>query len=225
MRLLIVEDEPKIAQRLAAGLREAGFETVVCLTGEEALGAARSQAFDALLVDVMLPGISGLEAVRRLRLEGLASPVLFLSAKDSTEDRVRGLNEGGDDYIVKPYALPEVLARIRAILRRSAGAPAQGLVRVADLVWDPSQRRITREGRRVDLTPKEYALATLLLQHPGEVVSRAQIARAVWGLEVVTDGNAVDVQVRRLRRKLDEPFDVKLIHTLRGVGVVLEARP
>lgn len=224
MRLLIVEDEPKIARHLAAGLEEAGFETVVCHTGEEALQRARQGTFDALLVDVMLPGISGLEAVRRLRHDGLGSPVLFLSAKDSTEDRIRGLNEGGDDYIVKPYALPEVLARVRAILRRSAAAPALSQVRIADLVWEPGQRRIMREGRRVDLTPKEYALASLLLQHPGEVVSRAQIVQAVWGMDVVTDGNAVDVQIRRLRRKLDEPFAAKLIHTLRGVGVVLEAK-
>jgi two-component system copper resistance phosphate regulon response regulator CusR len=225
MRLLVVEDEPKIARHLASGLEAAGFQVETCATGEAALDRARSAAFDALLVDVMLPGMSGLEAVRRLRSEGLASPVLFLSARDSTEDRVRGLNEGGDDYIVKPFALAEVLARIRAILRRSSLSPAAGPVKVADLAWEPGLRRITREGRRVDLTPKEYALATLLLQHRGEVVSRAQIARAVWGLEVVTDGNAVDVQVRRLRRKLDDPFEVKLIHTLRGVGVVLEARP
>lgn len=224
MRLLIVEDEPKIARHLASGLEEAGFTAIICHTGEEALHLARAEAFDALLVDIMLPGISGLEAVRRLRQDGMASPVLFLSAKDSTEDRIRGLNEGGDDYIVKPYALAEVLARVRAILRRSAAAPAASQVRIADLQWDPAQRRITREGRRVDLTPKEYALAVLLLQHPGETVSRAQIARAVWGLEVVTDGNAVDVQIRRLRQKLDEPFAAKLIHTLRGVGVVLEVR-
>ena len=224
MRLLIVEDEPKIARHLAAGLQEAGFQAAVCHSGEEALQRVRVEAFDALLVDIMLPGISGLEAVRRLRLEGLSSPVLFLSAKDSTEDRIRGLNEGGDDYIVKPYAMAEVMARVRAILRRSTAAPAAAPVKIADMVWEPALRRITREGRRIDLTPKEYALATLLLQHPGEVVSRAQIARAVWGLEVVTDGNAVDVQVRRLRQKLDEPFAVKLIHTLRGVGVVLEAR-
>jgi two-component system copper resistance phosphate regulon response regulator CusR len=225
MRLLIVEDEPKISWHLAEGLRAAGFEAVACLSGEEALGEARRGPFDALLVDVMLPGMSGLDLVRILRSEGYAAPVLFLSARGSTEDRVRGLDEGGDDYIVKPYALPEVLARVKAILRRSAAPSASGLVRIADLVWDPTQRRITREGRRVDLTPKEYALAALLLQHPGEVVSRAQIARAVWGLDVVTDGNAVDVQIRRLRRKLDEPFPVKLVHTLRGVGVVLEARP
>ena len=225
MRLLIVEDEPKIARHLAAGLEGAGFEAVACLSAEEALRLARQRAFDALLVDVMLPGMSGLDLVRTLRGEGRGAPVLFLSARGSTEDRVRGRNEGGDDYIVKPYALPEVLARVKAILRRSAAPQATGLVRIADLVWDPVQRRITREGRRVDLTPKEYALAALLLQHPGEVVSRNQIGQAVWGLDVVTDGNAVDVQVRRLRRKLDDPFAVKLVHTLRGVGVVLEARP
>jgi two-component system copper resistance phosphate regulon response regulator CusR len=150
--------------------------------------------------------------------------VLFLSAKGSTEDRIRGLNEGGDDYLVKPYALAEVLARVRALLRRSSGAMVSSQVKVADLVWEPTHRRITRDGRRIDLTPKEYALAALLLQNRGEVVSRAQIAQAVWGMDVVVDGNAVDVQVRRLRLKLDEPFPVKLVHTLRGVGVVLEAR-
>jgi two-component system copper resistance phosphate regulon response regulator CusR len=224
MRLLIVEDEPKIGRHLAAGLAEAGFDCDVCGTGEEALRLAGGGAYDALLVDIMLPGISGLEAVQRLRADGLEAPVLFLSAKGSTDDRIRGLNEGGDDYLVKPYALAEVLARVRALLRRSSGTMASSVVKVADLVWEPAHRRITRDGRRIDLTPKEYALAALLLQHRGEVVSRAQIAQAVWGMDVVVDGNAVDVQVRRLRMKLDEPFPAKLVHTLRGVGVVLEAR-
>ncbi len=223
MRILIVEDEAKAAHHLREGLVQAGFEACLLGDGPSALAAALAEPFDAYLVDVMLPGFSGLDLVARLRQEGLLAPVLFLSAKGALEDRIRGLERGGDDYLVKPYALPEVVARLRALLRR--GAPARpDRVQVGDLAWDPVQRHITRQGRRVDLTPKEYALAALLLRHPGEVVTRDRMAQAVWGLSGVADANTLDVQVRRLRRKLDDPYPVKLIHTLRGVGLVLESR-
>ncbi len=227
MRLLVIEDEARIARQIQSGLQEAGFEVEIAATGEAGLVSVLSGNFDGLIVDVMLPGFSGFELVRALRERGLKVPVLFLSARDSTADRVRGLEEGGDDYLVKPFAFPELLARIRALLRRavpSGEALPASQIRIADLVWEPDQRRITRSGKRIDLTPKEYALAALLLQHHGEVVGRLQIARHVWELEFEPAGNTVDVQLRRLRAKLDDPFEIKLVHTLRGVGYVLEAR-
>jgi two-component system copper resistance phosphate regulon response regulator CusR len=223
MRILIVEDEPKTGNHLRVGLTEAGFEPSLFADGPSALDAALLDSFDALVVDIILPGFSGLDLVSRLRRKGVQSPVLFLSAKGALEDRVRGLEGGGDDYLVKPFALPELVARMRALLRRGA-PPSTDRVQVGDLVWEPAQRRVSRLGERVDLTPKEYALAVLLLRHPGEVVTRDQMAQAVWGLTCVADANALDVQVRRLRKKLDEPYPLKLIHTLRGVGLVLESR-
>lgn len=223
MHILLVEDEPKTARHLERGLKEAGFEVQACGTAEEGLTACAEQPFDVLVLDVMLPGKNGLEMVHQLRSSGVMTPVLFLSAKDAAEDRIKGLNEGGDDYLVKPYSLPEVVARIRALLRRGGQPGNPKRVQIADLVWEPASRRISRMGKRVDLTPKEYALATLLLNHQGEVVSRNQIIQAVWGLSTTVDGNSVDVQVLRLRKKLDDPFETKLIRTLRGVGIVLEA--
>lgn len=225
MRILILEDEPKSARNLAEGLQSAGFETIHAETAAQAEGHCAETSFDALIVDVMLPGMTGVEFVQRLRAVGNATPVLFLSAKGTPEDRTLGLNEGGDDYLVKPYALMELLARLRAILRRGAiqlALPEK--VVAADLEWDPALRRISRGSHRIDLTPHEYALAALLLQHLGEAVSREQIMRAVWGLPSVTDPNALDQQVRRLRKKLDDPYPLKLIHTLRGVGFILEPR-
>ena len=226
MRILMVEDEPKAARHLRRGLTDAGFEVTAFARAEEGLEACHLEPFDALVVDVMLPGMSGLDMVSRLRAAGYGTPVLFLSAKDTASDRIKGLDEGGDDYLVKPYSLPEVVARLRALLRRGGHlASGPGRIQVADLVWEPSQRRISRMGQRVDLTPKEYALATLLLQHVGEVVSRNQIIQTVWGIKSAVDDNSVDVQMLRLRRKLDDPFETKLIRTLRGVGHVLEAPP
>ncbi len=224
MRILIVEDEVKTARHLREGLEEAGHEVAWSDHGDRGLAMASQGPFDALVVDVMLPAMSGLDLVRRLRAKGVATPALFLSARGESEDRVRGLDAGGDDYLAKPYATNEVLARLRAILRRSGRAQDHSAVEVADLAWDPVHRRITRLGRRIDLTPKEYTLAALLLEHRGEVVNRRQIMQGVWGLDIPADGNALDVQVRRLRAKLDDPFEQKLIHTVRGIGIVLEDR-
>jgi two-component system copper resistance phosphate regulon response regulator CusR len=224
MRLLVVEDEAKLARQLQEGLQSAGFEVALAATGESGLRAVLETPPHAAIVDVMLPGFSGLELVRAMRARGVTLPVLFLSARDATADRVRGFDEGGDDYLGKPFAFPELLARVRALLRRSSAPSIDAVVRVADLEWDPGARRIERQGRRIDLTPKEYTLAALLLERRGEVVARAEIVRCVWQLEFEPPGNTVDVQVRRLRAKLDEPFEPKLVHTLRGLGYVLEDR-
>ena len=224
MRVLIIEDESNTAWQLLDGLRAADFEAEWADTGPRGLERALTGRFHALLVDVMLPGMSGLEVVRRLRAEGFPTPVLFLSAKGEPMDRVRGLDEGGDDYLPKPYSFPEVLARIQALLRRMTMETPTSRIIVGDLQWEPEAYRITRSGRRVELSPKEYQLATLLLEHRGQAVSRRQIMERVWGMDIPPEGNALDVQVRRLRSKLDDPFEKKLVHTVRGIGVVLEDR-
>ena len=223
MRVLIVEDQARTASELRSGLVNAGFEAVVATTVEEALPLAQSGVFEALVVDIMLPGRSGLELVEVLRAAGHPVPIIILSAKGNLEDRLRGLDAGADDYLAKPYSILEVVARLRTITRRAQpilAAPVQ----VADLIWDPARRSVARGGKRIELTPKEYALMVLLLEHAGRVVPRSQLVKAVWGLEGAVDANAVDVQILRLRRKVDDPFPLKLIHTLRGVGLVLEPR-
>lgn len=224
VRVLIVEDQARTAQELRSGLVSAGLEALVAPSAEEALPLATSGIFDALVVDVMLPGMSGLDLVQSLRRAGSPVPVIFLSAKGGLEDRLRGLEAGGDDYLAKPYSILEVVARLRSIVRRVQPVQAPPRIQVADLVWDATHRSITRSGHRIDLTPKEYALMILLLENAGRVVARSQLVKAVWGLEGAVDANAVDVQILRLRRKVDDPFPVKLIHTLRGVGLVLEPR-
>ena len=223
MRVLIVEDQARTASELRSGLVNAGFEAVVATTVDEALPLAQSGVFEALVVDIMLPGRSGLELVEVLRAAGHPVPIIILSAKGNLEDRLRGLDAGADDYLAKPYSILEVVARLRTITRRAQpilAAPVQ----VADLIWDPARRSVARGGKRIELTPKEYALMVLLLEHAGRVVPRSQLVKAVWGIEGAVDANAVDVQILRLRRKVDDPFPLKLIHTLRGVGLVLEPR-
>ena len=221
MSILIVEDEPKTASELHAGLERGGFDVVVVASGEEALNVVVQNAFEAMVVDVMLPGISGLELVKRLREGGSKVPVLFLSARGRLEDRLLGLEIGGDDYLAKPYSILEVMARLHVLTRRGS-RECVTTVQVGDLLWEPEARRITRSGQRIDLGPKEYAIMTLLLQNRGKVVPRRQLIQTVWGLEDSVDTNAVDVQILRLRRKVDEPFPVKMIRTLRGVGLVLD---
>lgn len=224
MRVLIIEDEAKTAWQLLDGLRSSGFEAEWADTGPRGLDRALTGRFHALLVDVMLPGLSGLDLVKKVRAEGFPTPVLFLSAKGEPMDRVRGLEEGGDDYLPKPYSFPEVLARIQALLRRASMEVPASKVEIGGLAWEPEAHRIARDGQRLELSPKEYQLAALLLENLGQVVSRRQIMERVWGLDIPADGNALDVQVRRLRSKLDDPFEKKLIHTVRGIGVVLEDR-
>lgn len=221
MSILIVEDEPRTAQELRSGLERSGFEAVVTESGEAALGMPQLASFEAMVVDVMLPGMSGLELVKRLRETGARVPVLFLSARGGLEDRLLGLEMGGDDYLAKPYSILEVVARLHVLTRRS-GRDHSERVEVADLLWEPEARRITRSGHRIDLGPKEYAIMSLLLQNRGKVVPRRQLIQAAWGLEGTVDTNAVDAQILRLRRKVDDPFPVKLLRTLRGVGLMLD---
>ena len=221
MRILIVEDEVRAAAYLRQGLSEAGFSVEVAHDGVEGEHLALTQAVDLLILDVMLPGRSGWEILASVRRMS-QTPVLFLTARDRVEDRVRGLEAGADDYLVKPFAFSELLARVRTLLRRRPQAEPD-VLRVADLELDLARHKAWRGGVRVTLTAKEMALLALFMRRRGEVLSRTLIAEQVWDMHFDSDTNVVDVAVRRLRAKIDEPFELKLIHTLRGVGYVLEA--
>lgn len=222
MRILVVEDEKKTAAFLAKGLREAGFDVHVVVDGEAGLAHARASKFDLLIVDIMLPHKDGWELVAELRGDGVRTPILFLTARDSVRDRVKGLELGADDYLVKPFAFAELLARVRSILRRAPQREAEHL-QIADLEIDMQRHKATRSGVPLNLTPKEFLLLAHLVRSAGEVVSRAEIAEQVWDIGFKTDTNVVDVVVRRLRAKVDDPFKTKLIDTIRGVGYVLRA--
>lgn len=223
MRILIVEDEKKTAAYLCQGLTENGFVADIAENGEDGFFLASTGNYDLIILDVMLPMRNGWSVVERLRRSGKQTPVLFVTARDSVEDRVKGLELGADDYLVKPFAFSELLARVRSLLRRG---PMQQLevVRIADLEIDLLRHKATRKGERLDLTPKEFALLSLLARKQGEVLSRTLIAEQVWDMNFDSDSNVVDVAVRRLRKKVDDPFPDRLIHTVRGVGYVLEPR-
>lgn len=223
MKILVVEDEPKTVDYLKKGLSEAGFIVDVAHDGTDGLHLAQTGGYALVILDVMMPGLDGWNVLREMR-RSMDTPVLFLTAKDRVEDRVRGLEMGADDYLVKPFAFSELLARVRTILRRGHPRKTE-VLRVADLELDPIKRRVQRGAQRVDLTAKEFLLLHLLMQREGEVLSRTFIAEQVWDMNFDSDTNVVDVVVRRLRAKIDDPFAVKLIHTLRGVGYVLEHRP
>lgn len=223
MRLLIVEDEPKTGGYLHQGLSEAGHVVDLARTGIDGLHLARTGDYDLVVLDVMLPGLDGWQVLKALRDEGHGVPVLFLSARDDVADRVRGLELGADDYLVKPFAFSELLARLRTLLRRGTAKEPERLS-VADLELDQIRRRAVRQGRRIDLTAKEFALLQLLMRRQGEVLSRALIASQVWDMNFDSDTNVVDVAIKRLRSKVDEPFPERLIHTVRGMGYVLEVR-
>ena len=223
MKLLIVEDELKTAAYLRKGLTEQGFVVDVSEQGEEGLFTASTTGFDLIILDVMLPERDGWSVLTELRRTGNKTPVLFLTARDSVQDRVKGLELGADDYLIKPFAFSELLARIRNILRRSPGR-LPDVLQVADLEIDFIRHKASRAGQRLDLTPKEFALLSLLARRQGEVLTRTLIAEQVWDMNFDSDTNVVDVHVRRLRSKADDPFAKKLIHTVRGVGYVLEER-
>jgi DNA-binding response OmpR family regulator len=222
VRILVVEDEPKLAAAVQQALEGDDYTVQVAHSGEDGFYLAQTERFDLLILDVMLPGRDGFEILGALRGHDIATPVLMLTARDAVEDRVRGLDSGADDYLVKPFALPELLARARALLRRNKGEPASTL-RLGTLQMDVVRRTVTRDGRSLDLTAREFDLLEYLLRHSGRVVSRDMLARDVWktGMRYTPLDNVIDVHVARLRRKLDDPFDETLLHTVRGVGFVL----
>jgi two-component system, OmpR family, copper resistance phosphate regulon response regulator CusR len=222
MKVLIVEDEPKTGEYLKQGLSEAGYVTDLARNGLDGLEMARGQHYDLLILDVMLPGLDGWQVLEGLRRAGMETPVLFLTARDQVEDRVKGLELGADDYLVKPFAFAELLARVRTLLRRGRTNLEPTLLRSADLELDLLRRRVVRGGRRIELTAKEFALLELFLRRKGEVLPRSLIASQVWDMNFDSDTNVIDVAVRRLRAKVDDGYELKLIHTLRGMGYVLE---
>ena len=222
MRILIVEDDPKAAAFLQTGLGENGFVADVAGDGIDGLHLALGQQYDLVVLDAMLPGLDGWSVLRRVR-EQQQTPVLMLTARDAVADRVRGLELGADDYLVKPFAFSELLALVRSVLRRGPARQPE-VLQIGDLTVDLVRQRAERAGRRLALTPKEFQLLALLARRNGEVLSRTLLAEQVWDMNFDSDTNVIDVHVRRLRRKLDEPFGVELLHTVRGAGYVLEAR-
>ncbi len=223
MKLLIVEDEPKTGNYLRQGLIEAGYVVDLACDGVDGLHLAASGEYQLVILDVMLPGLDGWNVLSRLRDAGWQVPVLFLSARSSIADRVQGLELGADDYLAKPFAFAELLARVRTLLRRGQGQSQPDRIVVADLVVDTLRRRVERGGQRITLSPKEYALLELLARRRGEVLPRSLIASQVWDMNFDSDTNVIDVAIRRLRAKIDDGFAEKLVVTVRGMGYVLEA--
>ena len=222
MQLLLAEDEQKTIDYLTKGLREDGHVVDAVSNGADALALALTGEFDAIILDVMMPDLDGWEVLQRLRAAGRSTPVLFLTARDHVEDRVRGLDLGANDYLIKPFAFAELLARLRNLARLPKAAPSGGLVVVGELEIDTLRHRVTRAGMGLHLTAKEYALLLLLARNQGRVLSRTLIAEAIWGLFHDQQANAVDALIRRLRAKLDTPFQTALLHTIRGTGYVLD---
>jgi two-component system copper resistance phosphate regulon response regulator CusR len=223
MKILIVEDEAKTSEYLQQGLTEAGFVVDLARNGIDGHHLAMTEPYDLVILDIMLPDIDGWRILQALREAGKKVPVLFLTARDSVQDRVKGLDLGADDYLVKPFVFAELLARVRTLLRRGAGTAIETTLTVADLELDLMRRRATRAGRRIPLTAKEFALLELLIRHQGEVLPRSMIASQVWDMNFDSDTNVIDVAIRRLRAKIDDPFVPKLVHTVRGMGYMLDA--
>ena len=223
VKALLVEDDAAIADFVVRGLREAGFAVDHAADGEAGLAAAVTGAYDVAIVDLMLPGRDGLSLIEELRRRGVATPVLILSARRSVDDRVRGLQTGGDDYLTKPFAFAELLARLQALVRRATRAPEPTTLSVEDIALDLLSRRVTRNGTPIDLRPREFTLLEYLMRNAGKVVSKTMILSHVWEYNFDPQTNVVDVLVSRLREKIDRPFERKLLHTVRGVGYVLRA--
>ncbi len=223
MRILVVEDERRIAAFIKRGLEEESYAVDVAYDGEQALDWTAVVDYDLIVLDVLMPKKDGIQVCRELRMQGKHVPVLMLTARDAIKDRVRGLDSGADDYLVKPFAFQELLARIRALLRRSGDIKTTRL-QVGDLTLDTITHRADRGGQAIELTAREYALLEFLMRHPGQALSRTQIAEHVWNYDFFSTSNVVDVYIRYLRRKIDKGFDLKLIHTVRGVGYKIEAK-
>ena len=224
MRVLVVEDERRIADFICKGLSEQGYGVDVAYDGDEALHWVDVAEFDVIVLDVMLPVRDGIEVCRTLRERGQRTPILMLTARDAVEDRVRGLDSGADDYLVKPFAFAELMARLRALTRREPAVKGTAL-RVGDLVLDTTTREVSRDGGRMELTAKEYALLEHLMRHPNQVLTRTMIAEHVWNYDFENATNVIDVHIRNLRRKIDDPFPTKLIHTVRGAGYRISGHP
>ncbi|HEY3433089.1 MAG TPA: heavy metal response regulator transcription factor [Rhodocyclaceae bacterium] len=222
MKILVVEDEAKTGDYLKQGLSEAGFVVDLARDGLDGLHLALTEAYDLAILDVMLPGLDGWKILEGIRRAGKEMPVLFLTARDDVEDRVKGLELGADDYLVKPFAFAELLARVRTLLRRGGKVKEADSLKAADLELDLMRRRVTRAGKKIDLTSKEFSLLELLLRRQGEVLPRSLIASQVWDMNFDSDTNVIEVAIRRLRAKMDDGFEPKLIQTVRGMGYVLE---
>jgi DNA-binding response OmpR family regulator len=221
MRVLIVEDDPVLGHELAMSLDEEGYAVDRALDGIEGQELAEAIPYDAIILDILLPRKDGIEVCRTLRQHRIDAPILMLTARDGVADRVRGLDSGADDYLVKPFALHELLARLRALLRR-ATSQKSGELTIADLSLDPATHHVQRAGQRLTLAGKEFALLEFFMRHPGQVLSRQQIEDHIWNYDFISSSNVVDVYVRRLRRKIDDPFPVKLVETLYGLGYRLQ---
>jgi two-component system, OmpR family, copper resistance phosphate regulon response regulator CusR len=224
VKVLIVEDEYKTGEYLKQGLSESGFVTDLACNGTDGLHLAMTGDYDLLVLDVMLPGLTGWSILESLRKGGKDMPVLFLSARDQVDERVKGLELGADDYLIKPFVFSELLARVRSLLRRGKAGSEATVLRVADMELDLLRRRVMRAGKRIDLTAKEFALLEMLLRRKGEVLPQSMIAAQVWDMNFDSDTNVIEVAIRRLRGKVDDRFEPKLIHTVRGMGYVLEDR-
>jgi two-component system, OmpR family, copper resistance phosphate regulon response regulator CusR len=222
MRLLVIEDETKTGDYLYKGLTEAGFLVDLVRNGLDGHHVAMTETFDLIILDVMLPDVDGWKIVKSLREADRNTPVLFLTARDGVDDRVKGLELGADDYLVKPFAFSELLARVRTLLRRGMSSPMVEFLQVSDLILDLPRRRVTRDGKRINLTNREFSLLELLVRRQGEVLPRSLIASQVWDMNFDSDTNVIDVAIRRLRIKIDEPYTPKLIHTVRGMGYQLD---
>ena len=224
MRILFVEDDKGIVRFVKKGLIENSYAVDVAFDGEEGLSLALHRNYDLIILDILLPEMDGREALRRLRKMEIQTPVIFLTAKDSENDIVRGLNLGADDYITKPFSFNELLARIRALLRRGKMVSPSSVLQIANLTLDVEGHRVLRDKMKIELTPKEYALLEFLMRHPGQIITRTMIAEKVWDYHFDSGTNVIDVHVSHLRNKIDKDFEPKLLHTIKGVGYVLEER-